>query len=148
MRDGAAHTEIKFTSEGLRVIEVNGRIGGGVPEMLRLATGVDIIKLTMQAALGWEPEVSELPATTGVGYRFFYQPPESARRLTAIDGLDRLKLLPGYESAYLHHHPGTDINASHGTRTYLFAMVGWAPDIAGVLTADEFLRTEIKATYD
>ncbi len=36
---GAAHTEIKLTSEGPRVIEVNGRIGGGVPDMLRLADG-------------------------------------------------------------------------------------------------------------
>ena len=47
---GAAHTEIKLTAEGLRVIEVNGRIGGGVPEMLQLAAGVDIVKLTMRAA--------------------------------------------------------------------------------------------------
>ena len=37
---GALHTEVKLTPEGPRVIEVNGRIGGGVPEMLADATGV------------------------------------------------------------------------------------------------------------
>ena len=145
---GAAHTEIKLTAEGPRVIEVNGRIGGGVPEMLRLAAGIDIVTLTMRAALGWATEIADLPATSGVAYRFFYQPPSSARRLTAIDGLDQLKLEPGVESIFLHYPPGTEIDARHGTRTYVFALVGWAADYAGVLAIEEFLRTGITAVYD
>jgi biotin carboxylase len=145
---GAAHTEIKLTAEGLRVIEVNGRIGGGIPEMLRLAAGVEIVTLTMRAALGWETEVAELPATAGVAYRFFFQPPSSARRLTAIDGLDRLNALPGVESIFLHYPPGTEINASDGTRTYVFAVVGSAADYDGVLAVESFLRTGISAAYD
>ena len=36
---GCLHTEVKFTPEGLRVIEVNGRVGGGVPEMIERAAG-------------------------------------------------------------------------------------------------------------
>ena len=148
VQTGSAHTEIKLTAEGMRVIEVNGRIGGGIPEMLRLAAGVDIIELAMQAALGWESEVPELPATSGVAYRFFYQPPASARRLTAIEGLDRLMLFPGMESAYLHHPPGTEIDPAHGTRTYLFAVVGSASDYDGVVAVEDFLRTEITAVYD
>lgn len=145
---GCAHTEIKLTAEGLRVIEVNGRIGGGVPDMLRLATGVDIVKLAMRAALGLSGDIDGLPATSGVAYRFFYQPPASAIRLTSIDGLDRLKGLPGVESVYLHHPPGTEIDARHGTRSYLFAVVGAAADYAGVLAVEEFLKTEIRIVYD
>ena len=145
---GAAHTEIKLTSEGPRVIEVNGRIGGGVPDMLRLSTGLDIVKLTMRAALGLPSEISSLPSTTGVAYRFFYQPPVSARRLISIDGLERLKRLPGVESLFLHHPPGTEIDARHGTRTYLFAVVGSTDDYAGVLSVEEFLRREIIAHYE
>jgi biotin carboxylase len=145
---GSAHTEIKLTAEGLRVIEVNGRIGGGVPDMLRLAAGVDIVKLAMRAALGLPTEVDGLPAASGVAYRFFYQPPSSARRLTSIGGLERLKLLPGVESLYLHHPPGTEIDARHGTRSYLFAVVGSAADYAGVRAVEEFLRTGITVVYD
>jgi biotin carboxylase len=148
VKTGAAHTEIKFTADGPRVIEVNGRIGGGVPEMLRLATGLDIVQLTMRAALGWPTEIHELPATSGIAYRFFYQPPSSARRLTAIDGLDELKAQPGVESIFMHYPPGTDIDAAHGTRTYVFAIVGSAADYAGVLAIDEFLRTGVTAVYD
>lgn len=144
---GAAHTEIKFTSDGPRVIEVNGRIGGGVPDMLRLATGVDIVKLTMRAALGLGTGSDGLPKTNGVAYRFFYQPPASASRLVSIDGLERLKRLPGVDSLYLHHPPGTEIDARHGTRSYLFAVVGFAENYEGVLDVDRFLRTEIAVEY-
>ena len=148
LHTGAAHTEIKLSSDGLRVIEVNGRIGGGVPDMLRLATGLNIVELTMRAALGLPAKVAELPKTRGVAYRFFYQPPASARRLVAIEGLDRLKALDGVESLYLHHPPGTDIDARHGTRAYLFAVVGWAADYASVLAVEEFLQTGITVAYD
>ena len=145
---GPAHTEIKLTSEGPRVLEVNGRIGGGVPDMLRLTTGVDIVKLAMRAALGLSTDVRALPPTSGVGYRFFYQPPASARRLLSIDGLERLKQRPGVESLHLHHPPGTEIDARDGTRSYLFAVVGSTTDYAGVLSVAELLRTEIAAVYD
>jgi biotin carboxylase len=147
-RVGTAHTEIKLTADGLRLIEINGRVGGGVPEMLRLAAGVDIMRLTIRAALGLELGVSELPPSTGVAYRFFYQPPSSARRVTAIDGLDRLKQFPGVESVYLHHPPGAEIDARHGTRAYLFAVVGSTADYAGVLAVEEFMRTQIEAVYE
>lgn len=145
---GAAHTEIKLTSEGPRVIEVNGRIGGGVPDMLNRAAGVDIVKLTMRAALGLPTGVHEVPPTSAVAYRFFYQPPVSARRLVSIHGLEQLKLRSGVESLYLHHPPGTEIDARHGTRSYLFAVVGSTRDYAGVLSVEEFLRTQINAVYD
>ena len=52
VHSGCLHTEIKLTPEGPRVIEVNGRIGGGVPEMLYRAAGVKIVELTLQLALG------------------------------------------------------------------------------------------------
>jgi len=145
---GSAHTEIKLTPDGPRVIEVNGRIGGGVPDMLRLATGLDIVELTMRAALGLPTGIRELPRARGVAYRFFYQPPASARRLRSIEGLDRLKRLPGVESLYLHYPPGTEIDAAHGTRSYVFAVVGSAADYGEVLTIEDFMRTEISADYD
>ena len=89
-----------------------------------------------------------MPAAHGVAYRFFYQPPETARRLISIDGLERLKALPGVESLFLHHPPGSEIDARDGTRSYLFAVVGSATDYAGVLAVEEFMRNEIAAVYD
>jgi len=50
------------------VIEVNGRLGGGVPEMLFQASGVSLVQLSMRVALG-EPVVvmvrSRAPGSAG-----------------------------------------------------------------------------------
>lgn len=39
---GITHTEVKLTPHGPAIIEVNGRVGGGVTEELRLAAGYDL----------------------------------------------------------------------------------------------------------
>ena len=145
---GCAHTELKMTAEGPRVIEINGRVGGGVPEMLRLASGVDVIRQTMRVALGLRPEVDAMPSTEGVAYRFFYQPPASARRLLSLDGIPAVAALPGVESVTMHHNPGAELDSAHGTRTYLFAVVGHAPDHAAVAAMHERIEQEITAVYE
>jgi hypothetical protein len=49
---------------------------------------------------------------------------------------------------FLHYPPGTEIDARDGTRSYVFAVVGWAADHAGVVAVEEFLRTGITVEYD
>lgn len=145
---GCTHTEVKLTSEGPRVIEINGRVGGGVPDMLALSSGVAIVTLAIRAALGLEPELRDLVPTDSVGYRFFAQPPESARRVLSVEGLELVRALPGVQSVYLHHAPGTEIDARHGTRAYVYAVVGRAADHAEVVAVEEFLRSAVKIAYD
>ena len=52
---GITHTELKLTAEVPRIIEVNGRLGGGVWRMLELAAGYDVIAEAAHAALGLRP---------------------------------------------------------------------------------------------
>jgi hypothetical protein len=66
----------------------------------------------------------------------------------SIDGLERLNALPGVDSVFLHFPPGTELDAREGTRSYLFAVVGWADGYAGVRAVEEFLRSEITVGYD
>ncbi len=147
-RWGCAHTELKLTADGPQVVEINGRIGGGVPEMMQLTSDVDLIRQVMRVALHMDPAVPAMPATTGVAYRFFYQPPTSARRLISIEGIDALRRLPGVKSVVIHHNPGAELDAAHGTRTYLFAVVGHADDHAGVAAMHERMGREIVALYE
>jgi biotin carboxylase len=49
---GITHTELKLTADGPRIIEVNGRLGGGVWRLLELAAGYDVIAEAAHAALG------------------------------------------------------------------------------------------------
>jgi len=50
---GPAHTELRWTVNGPAIIEINPRLGGGfIPELVRLATGADMIRETVKLAAG------------------------------------------------------------------------------------------------
>lgn len=56
IHDGGSHTEIKLTRSGPKIVEVAARLGGGsIPELVELATGVDLWKAVIQIAMGEEP---------------------------------------------------------------------------------------------
>jgi D-alanine-D-alanine ligase-like ATP-grasp enzyme len=59
------HTEIRLTSGGPKVIEVNARLGGDlIPYTAQLATGVDYGLVAARLALGIPPVGQELPERT------------------------------------------------------------------------------------
>ena len=60
---GFLHTEIKLTPSGPKVIEVNGRLGGSVPEMAALALGMNLFELALRVALGERVVFHDLPPT-------------------------------------------------------------------------------------
>jgi S-sulfo-L-cysteine synthase (3-phospho-L-serine-dependent) len=50
---GPAHVELRYSGDGAVVIEVNPRLAGGfIPELVRLATGVDLIDETLALVVG------------------------------------------------------------------------------------------------
>lgn len=49
---GILHTEIKLTPVGPRIIEVNGRVGGFIPELAAHAAGVDLVDIAARIACG------------------------------------------------------------------------------------------------
>lgn len=70
--NAATHTELRLTSAGPRVIEVNGRSGGDlIPLVASLALGVDIPMASADVAAGAEPDLST-PKSGIAGIRFFY----------------------------------------------------------------------------
>jgi hypothetical protein len=52
IKTGALHVEVKLCEDGPHLIEVNGRMGGFVPDLLTASDGVDLIALAARAALG------------------------------------------------------------------------------------------------
>lgn len=74
---GMTHAEIKFTSRGPVIIEINGRPGGDlIPRLGWLSTGVDLGRIAAQVAAGAQPSPDALasaersPAPRTVGIRF------------------------------------------------------------------------------
>jgi hypothetical protein len=110
VRTGTFHTEIKLTANAPRVIEVNGRIGGAVPEVLFRASGVSLFELAVHVALGEPVLVDGLIPCAKVGWRLMFQLPTSARRVVSVEGLDRLAGLAGVSSVFLNRLPGDAVD--------------------------------------
>jgi biotin carboxylase len=148
VRTGGFHTEIKLTPDGPRVLEVNGRLGGGVPEMLSQASGVSIMRLSMRVALGERVVVDGPVPCARVGWRFLFQPPASARRVVGIEGLDRLAELAGVNTIFVNRSPGDPVDWREGTRHYIYSAFGVSADYDGLLEVDRFLHEQVSILYD
>jgi biotin carboxylase len=144
---GCLHTEIKFTPDGPRVIEVNGRVGGGVPEMLGRANGFALVKMTLRLALGEALQVEGPVATERIGYRFFLQPPSVSATVASIDGIDAVSGYPGVDAITVHQGPGAVLDWKDGTRNHIMAIVGSANDYGELQAVNELIHSEVKVSY-
>jgi biotin carboxylase len=147
VRNGCLHTEVKFTPQGPRIIEVNGRVGGGVPEMLNRASGLALLELTLRLALGEAIEIDGPVATERIGYRFFLQPPAVSATVVSISGIDAVSDYPGVDAITVHQGPGADLDWKDGSRNHILAVVGSAKDYGELQAVDRLLHQEVTVTY-
>jgi predicted ATP-grasp superfamily ATP-dependent carboligase len=58
LRRGVFHVEMILSAEGPVLVEVNPRISGGaIPDLVRMATGIDLWQILLDVGLGDEPKV-------------------------------------------------------------------------------------------
>ncbi|MFC3897539.1 ATP-grasp domain-containing protein [Lentzea rhizosphaerae] len=87
---GVAHTEVKLTPEGPKLVEVNPRPAGNqITELVRRVTGIDLPAAYAQLAVGERPDLR--PADTGVRSAAisFLLPPRSGQ-VASIRGAEKL----------------------------------------------------------
>ncbi|MET9812943.1 MULTISPECIES: ATP-grasp domain-containing protein [unclassified Streptomyces] len=118
LTDGVvAHTEIKLTSAGPRVVEVNPRPAGNrITELIRHVTGVDLAAAFVDVALGRAPDLRH----TDTGLRsaaIGFLVPETSGTLEALDG-SGLRDLPGVLEVQLAE-PGRAVKAAGSNNEYL-----------------------------
>ncbi|MGC2169617.1 MAG: hypothetical protein WA580_10990 [Acidimicrobiales bacterium] len=149
VRTGCLHTEVKFTPEGPRVIEVNGRVGGGVPEMLDRATASEfgLVEMILRISLGEDPLVDGPVATSRIGYRFFLQPPAVSATVASISGVDAISEHPGVDAITLHQGPGADLDWRDGSRNHILAVVGSAETYSELEAVNNLLSNEVTVSY-
>lgn len=91
-RLGPAHTELRLTPVGPRLIESQTRPGGGfIWQMVLLGIGVDLVKETLAHLAGAPPPVREAGAGAAA-IRFFAH---SGKTVARIEGLDEAAKMPG-----------------------------------------------------
>ena len=112
---GAVHTEIKLTPDGPRIIEVNGRLGGGRSDLIELGSGCSLLGLASVAALGDDLREHPAPTFSVVSYDLEFQAPTWASRLKKLDGLDRLAAIPGVATVVRTRRDGERVDWRDGT---------------------------------
>ncbi len=128
-----AHTEIRLTARGPRVVEVNPRPAGNrITELVRQVTGIDLPAAAVELALGHEPDLT--PGATGVGsaaIRFLLPEgpdlPSGGAELGAFDGTDQAASLPGVRELRLAE-AGRPVTPATSNNDYLGHVLTTAPD--------------------
>lgn len=98
---GAMHVEMRLTSNGPRIIEINARLGGDlIPHLVHLATGIDLPRAAADLAMGQAPDITAT-RHRAAAIRFLY--PHIAGRL---EGAGSTFVSPWLERLVWHHRPG------------------------------------------
>jgi hypothetical protein len=122
------HIEIKLTDDGPVVIEVNGRPGGGMSEMLERASGFSILRTALLLALGMPVGLEGPVACTRVGYLLYVFPPDGTTWIDSVDGLPELRAVEGVDEIVLVRGPGRHVDWREGSEAHVFHLTGTTRD--------------------
>ncbi|MDX3450897.1 ATP-grasp domain-containing protein [Streptomyces sp. ME02-8801-2C] len=139
-----AHTEIKLTSAGPRVVEVNPRPAGNrITELVRHVTGIDLAAAFVDVSLGRAPDLRR----TDTGLRsaaIGFLVPETEGTLEALPGGDQLRDQQGVLEVQLAE-PGTVVKAAGSNNEYLGHVMAADPDGLGARARVDSLLGELRA---
>lgn len=127
VRLGLSHTELKLTSTGPKIIEVNGRLGGGVHDMVLRSSGANIIRSAMALALGELSQVTTGVTAERIAYLIFIQPPMWARRVVRLPDATTVRAVPGVVRVGFLRKEGDAIAWESGTAGMTAVVHGSAP---------------------
>ncbi|MER7761431.1 pyridoxal-phosphate dependent enzyme [Streptomyces sp. NPDC097619] len=141
---GAAHTEVKLTADGPAVVEINPRPAGGmIPELVRLATGVDLLRAQLRAALGRTPGLE--PDRVGhAGIRFLLA--DSEGPLAGVEGEAEAAAVPGIASVTVTAAPGTPVRPPRSAADRLGHVIARHTTAEGVIAALDEAHSRLRLT--
>ncbi|MGY1503700.1 ATP-grasp domain-containing protein (plasmid) [Streptomyces sp. QTS52] len=142
----AVHAEFKLTAIGPMIIEVNCRVGGGVPEQLYYAAGYDIIRALADVALGkTPPDIGQFKMASAI---MLPQIPSRHLEIAHVPTADELLALPSVMSARVNYVRGERPQWEEGTMTGALARVyAAAPDASTLLETFDYLKSEKCFSY-
>lgn len=101
---GPAHTELRLSSDGPKIIEVNPRLAGGfIPNLVLQATGIDLILATTLLATGRQRKL-EPTRKKHSSLRFIMT--AKPGKLAMVSGIDAAREVQGVTDVQLYVEPG------------------------------------------
>lgn len=141
-----AHTEVKLTPDGPKLVEVNPRPAGNqITELVRRVTGIDLPAAYAQLAAGESPQLR--PADTGVRSAAisFLLPPRSGQ-VAAIRGAEALSAAPDVVD-WVVKRPGHRAGDPTSNNSYLGHVVVTDPAGLGARARAEQLVGGLSVDY-
>ena len=138
---GPAHLELRVTSRGIRIIEVNPRLAGGfIPRLVRLSSGVDLIEQTIRLVSGQSPSL-ERSSTDHASIRFLL--PTEDGVFVGADGIDEAKSLPNVSEVNVYAQPESQVQRRGDFRDRIGHVVACGPTAQAVSFAADTARAAI-----
>ncbi|MEU3526793.1 ATP-grasp domain-containing protein [Streptomyces sp. NPDC038707] len=139
--DGPAHTEVRLTADGPRIVEVNGRIGGVfISHMVRAVTGIDLYQAWYDVLHGRTPRLD----VERRGFAVRRCVSEAAGLVEAVDvGAPSAELASRHLLTRCFVHPGDRLAPIENGNEMRAAVVAFAPDRAGALAAADALAANL-----
>ncbi len=105
VRNGPTYTQLRCGEDGIRVVELAARLGGGHDaELAEAVTGVLLNDLALDFALGNDACVEPTQALVGGGCVQFLVAPEG--RLAEVTGVDEARAIEGVLDVRIYRQPG------------------------------------------
>lgn len=138
---GPAHTELRWTARGPVIIEINPRLAGGfIPEIVRLATGVDMIRETLKLVVSEQADVT--PAyTNSASIRFLI--PSRKGTIKSISGLDVARRIAGVTEVQLYCETGQRVQLENDFRDRIGHVISCSSSPALAIRSVEMATEQI-----
>lgn len=123
LRYGPAHTEVKLTSRGPRIVESHNRIGGGgINDMAATVYGIDMERYALGSSLGMLEPLTESPEPQGAAAHAAIMPEPG--RVVEVTGVDAVRADPAFVDVNVRVKPDDVVRP-----------LTWNEDIAGWVIA-------------
>jgi argininosuccinate lyase len=131
---GAAHVELRLDGPSAKVIEVNPRLAGGmIPELVRRACGIDLVRAQVLAALG-RPAHLERTCWGRASIRFLTTDRDGILAPDLTTTIARATAVPAVAEAVLYRSPGEPVGPAadfRGRLGHVIAVADRAAQAAG-----------------
>ncbi len=142
------HTEVKLTPEGPQLIEINGRLAGRPPFVLRSVSSQNLFRTACRLAVGEPIQLEELTPCSGIGYYRMLQPPVGAKRVVDVAGVDSVRQLPGVDTVIVNRGVGQPIDQFAGTDSPVITVRGQTPNLDELAKTIALLDESLQITYE
>ncbi|MGN6107963.1 MAG: ATP-grasp domain-containing protein, partial [Kofleriaceae bacterium] len=138
---GPAHVELRLGPDGPALIEVNARLAGGfIPELVRLARGVDLLETNVRFAAGL-PIALDATRDNHVAIRFLL--PDGDGLLAEVRGLEAAARVPLVVEAAGYRALGEPVSRRGDFRDRIGHVIACGADRAAVLEAADVAARQV-----